>query len=407
MPKKKLTDYTVKNIKVKTGQVDFFDKAFPGFALRVTAKGKKSWVIFYRLGGKVCRYTIGKYPALGLKDARKAAGNALELVDEGKHPKDVRDDKKKAERQPDTFATVADEFIERYAKKNNRSWKETERVFKEYVKKSWGNRPIDTITRRDAIELLDGVMDKNGPYMANRVLATVRKLFNWCLERGILVSTPVANMKAPGKEVERERVLSDNEITCVWQACDEKGWPWGPFGKMLMVTAQRRNEVAHMRWDDIKTVRDEEKDVEYKVWTLPREITKSNRVHEVPLSPLATEIITGLKHVDEYVFAGRKLGRPLAGFSRAKASIDKISGVKGWRLHDLRRTAGTNMAQLGVSISTISRVLNHKEGGVTKIYARYSYLDEKHRALYLWSQKLESLVRPAEGDNVVPMVSSE
>ena len=150
-----------------------------------------------------------------------------------------------------------------------------------------------------------------------------------------------------------------------------------------------------MRWADIN--------FEERVWTLPREMTKGDRSHEVPLSSMAMDILGSLPRLGDYVFAGRKDGRPISGFSRAKKLCDTLSGIGGWRLHDLRRSAGTNMAKLEIAVSTISRVMNHKEVGVTKIYDRHSYLPEKRRALETWSRKLASIIRPGDDDRVVPL----
>ena len=396
-PRKTLTHLRVKRLEPpKVGQVDHFDAALPGFALRVTTKGHKSWVLFYRIGGRQRRFTIGSYPAIELAEAREEAREAIRQVAKGIDPATVRAQQKaKAERQPDTFAAVADLFVKRYAKPKTRSWRETERIFEKYVNTEWRKREIHGIARRDVIDLLDRVMDRNGPYMANRVLAAVRKLFNWCLERGILDVTPVANVKAPGHETERDRVLSDDELKALWETWDNQRWPFGPFFQLLLVTAQRRGEVAQMRWADIN--------FEERVWTLPREMTKGDRSHEVPLSSMAMDILGSLPRLGDYVFAGRKDGRPISGFSRAKKRCDTLSGIGGWRLHDLRRSAGTNMAKLEIAVSTISRVMNHKEGGVTKIYDRHSYLPEKRRALETWSRKLASIIRPGDDDRVVPL----
>ncbi len=396
-PRKTLTHLRVKRLEPpKVGQVDHFDAALPGFALRVTTKGHKSWVLFYRIGGRQRRYTIGSYPAFELAEAREEAREAIRQVAKGIDPATVKARQKaKAERQPDTFAAVADLFVKRYAKPKTRSWRETERIFEKYVNTEWRKREIHGIARDDVIDLLDRVMDRNGPYMANRVLAAVRKLFNWCLERGILDATPVANVKAPGDETERDRVLSDDELKALWETWDNQRWPFGPFFQLLLVTAQRRGEVAQMRWADIN--------FEERVWTLPREMTKGDRSHEVPLSSMAMDILGSLPRLGDYVFAGRKDGRPISGFSRAKKRCDTLSGIGGWRLHDLRRSAGTNMAKLEIAVSTISRVMNHKEGGVTKIYDRHSYLPEKRRALETWSRKLASIIRPGDDDRVVPL----
>jgi len=222
--KKNLTALGVKRIKSPAkGQTDHFDAVLPGFALRVTSKGHKSWVLLYRFHGTVRRLTIGSYPAFGLVEARDEARKARQLVEKGI---DVAAEKKRQKYQPppDSFREVSDNFVNRYAKKNNRSWKETERVFSKYVNPAWGKRPINSIGRRDVIELVSSAVDQHGPYMANRILATIRKLFNWCLENDMLVVTPAANVKAPGKETERDRVLSDFEIRAIWDASEVLGW---------------------------------------------------------------------------------------------------------------------------------------------------------------------------------------
>jgi integrase len=139
------------------------------------------------------------------------------------------------------------------------------------------------------------------------------------------------------------------------------------------------------------------------VWTIPKDETKGNRTHEVPLSPLAMEVLTTLpRFADNYVFSTTGGAKPISGYSKIKNRADKLVGVEDWRLHDLRRTLGTGLASLGIPVSTISRVLNHKEGGVTKIYNRYGYMSEKRIALETWARKIESLIRPTP-DNVVEL----
>jgi integrase len=236
--------------------------------------------------------------------------------------------------------------------------------------------------------------DRGNPIAANRVLAAVRKMFGWAVERDILTASPVVNVKAPGREIERERVLTDDELIAVWTAADTMGSASGSFLKTLILTGQRRDEVSSMRWADL--------DLTVRIWTLPRQATKGDRSHEVPLSPLAIEVLTALPRTGTYVFSSTRGERPISGYSKIKARAEKLAGFDDWRIHDLRRTAGTGMARAGTAVSTISRVLNHKEGGVTKIYNRYSYLDEKRHALETWARKVGSLVRPG-ADNVVPL----
>lgn len=182
--------------------------------------------------------------------------------------------------------------------------------------------------------------------------------------------------------VERDRVLTDMEIKAVWNAAEEMGYPFGTLVQMLLVTGQRREEVAQMRWEQITN----------DTWTLPRTQTKADRAHEVPLSSLAMTILAGIpRFTGPYVFTTTGGTKPVSGYSKAKVRLDAKSGVHGWCIHDLRRTCGTGLARLGIPLVTISRVLNHAEGGVTRIYARHSYLPEKREALEMWGEKVRAL----------------
>jgi integrase len=217
------------------------------------------------------------------------------------------------------------------------------------------------------------------------------------VEQDLLPTAPTAGVKAPAKETARERVLTDAELAAVWRAADALGPAARAFVRLLILTGQRRDEVAGLRWADV--------DLDAAggaVWTLPREATKADRTHEVPLSAAAVAILAGLPREGEYVLSTTGGRRPISGYSKVKARLDELAGVTGWRFHDLRRTAGTGLARLGVAVATISRVLNHTEGGVTKIYNRYGYLDEKRAALNRWAAHVEWLVAPAP-DNVVAL----
>ncbi len=407
--KRALTAAAVKRIKPpEKGQVDHFDAALPGFALRVSAKGAKSYVLFYRpkIGpdaGKLRRLTMGTAAEWSLADARDEAREWKRRIEKGEDPKDVmaRQHTEALDRAENTFGKITSDFIRKHAKRNNKSWAQAERIFELHVLPEWRHRPIDGITRRDVIELLDEIVESGRPVLANRVLAHVRKLFNWCLERGVLDTTPVAQVKAPGgKELPRDRELSDHEIKALWPAFDTAGYPFGPMMKLLLVTGQRRGEVATMRWPDL--------DVEEKVWNLPREATKSARAHSVPLSPLALEIIEGLPRFSgPHVFSTKGGERPVSGYSRAKQRVEKavnetrkadgLDPLPDWRLHDLRRSAASGMARLGIPSDHLGRVLNHVPQGVTaRVYDKHVYLPEKRRALEAWASYLESLFRPAD-----------
>lgn len=350
----------------------------------------------YRVNGRQRRLTLGKYPAISLADARDLARTALTKAAKGIDAAGEKQGTRLAigRGQPQTVRQAVDEFIERHAKPNNRSWRESARIFDRYVLAAWSKRPAADIARRDIIVLLDAIVDRGSPYMANRVLAALRKFFNWCVERDILTASPVVKIPKPTKEVARERILTDAEIIAVWNVWDDMDWPFGLAMKLMLVTAQRREEVARMRWEDL--------DFENALWTLPREATKSDRAHDVPLSELALEILGHVPHTGEYVFTTTG-NTPISGFSRAKKRCDEQSGVANWRLHDLRRTAASGMARIGIAPHVVEKVLNHASGtisGVAAVYNRHGYADEKRRALAARAKAIEDFLGTEKTDVV-------
>ena len=391
----KIIKRLVEAIKRDKHDVFAWDTEVRGFGVRVKPSGVRSYLVQYRnQHGRSRRLTIGQHGRLTAEQARRQAKSLLGDVEGGKDP--VAD---RSERQRDTFGAVADEFIKRHVRhKDLRSAKEIERLFDVELKPRWRNRPIDSISRRDVIELLDSIVDRGAPYTANRTLAAIRKLFNWAVDRDILGATPAVRIEPPGKETDRDRVLADEEIKVLWSAWERQGWPFGHLFQLLLVTGQRRSEIAGLRWSELG--------LENQLWTLPRERTKSDRSHEVPLSSLAVEILTDLPRMDELVFPDSRHGRnPVSGFSKAKLRTDALceTQIPNWRLHDLRRTATTNMVSLGTSHEHIGRVLNHSpKRSATDIYDRHSYLPEKRRALDAWGSKLLSIIRPPPS-NVVTM----
>jgi integrase len=397
MPQK-LTELLVANVKPPaTGRRMLWDALLPGFGLRVTDKGAKSWVVMYRLGGRQAarqRLTLGKYPALSLANARAHARDTLEEVAKGNDPAAA---KAEDETRRNTIDAVCDEFIERYAKPRNRSWKETKRILDMYVKPEWGAQLMTDITRRHVIALLDAMVDRGAPVMAKQTHSTVRKLFNWAVDRDVIPASPCIRIPPPARAKDRDRVLSDDELRSVWVGCDRLGWPFGQVVRLLILTGQRREEVATMRWPDI--------DFDAACWTLPRSSTKNNRAHEVPLAPAALSILKALPKLhDELVFTTN--GRvPVAGFSMAKRRLDtavaaqradgNLPSIVDWHLHDLRRTMASGMARLRVAPHVIEKVLNHQTGaisGVAAIYNRHNYQDEKRQALETWSSYVSDLI---------------
>ena len=416
MPTQKLTDKTIKNAKAPdSGRVVLWDgvvaneASLPGsFGLRVTANGVKSWIIMYRIEdpkrpGKIMQQyrKIGSYPSLTLGQAREAAREALKLAGQGIDPIEAKASEKQKVADIKTVKEAIDAFVKRHVKKKNRSWKTIERSFALHVVPVLGERPLPSVTPTDIHELLDRLMDSGQPYAANRVLAHVRKFFHWCVERQWISEPPTRNIKSPGEEQARDRVMDNNEIKSLWSACDVVGWPFGPSFKLLMLTGQRRNEVAGMKWADI--------DFDKNVWSLPKEATKAKRQHDVPLTPMVIEILQDVPRNGEYVFS--TTGKtPISGFSKAKPRYDKIIAedvgqIPPWRIHDIRRTVASGMAEIGIAPHVIEKVLNHSTGqisGVAAVYNRHTYLREKTDALSAWARALEAIVQSSEG-NVVEL----
>jgi integrase len=435
MPTVKLTDAAVKRLTApKSARIDYFDAAFPGLALRVTGPAdqrpeRKTWTYFYRHGGKQRRMTFEPgYPALTLAEARSEATEAQLKIRRGTDPAEEKAQARKAaSHAADTIANVVGLFIRRHLEAKRRAPRyieETRRNFRNHVLPRWGERDIKSIARRDVTELLDAVMDSGtkvkgkdgsrrtvpgGPIAANRVLAAIRALFNFALRRGIIESTPVAQVEQPGQETRRERTLSANEMRAIWTAAEGFGYPFGAFFQLALITGQRRDEVARMRWVDL--------DLNAATWTVPAEATKAGRTQVVPLAPLAIELLKALPRKADttgkttkpsaYVFTTSG-DAPVSGFSKAKPRLDHaISKARNgdaltpWTIHDLRRTAATEMARLGVSRLVISKVLNHADRTVTGIYDRHAYVPEKRHALEIWAEYLSGLTQPPRANSVV------
>jgi integrase len=383
MPTRALTVASVARIKPpKRGQIDYFDKGFPGLALRVSYGGAKAWVYLYRLHTKLRRLSLGRFPGMSLDEARDAWRAARLAVDKGESPAHLRPT------TADTFAAVAEEWLKR-DQAENRSVGEVRRVIERDVKPAWGDRLIAAIARRDCIELIDAVADRGAKTMARRLHAHLHRLFRWAVGRGIIEANPMADLPKPGEAVERDRTLSDAELRCVWLAAEKTPWPFGPAVQLLVLTALRREEVGALRWDEIDG--DE--------IHLPASRSKSGEPRVIPLSAAAAEIIKSLPRYGDRVFTTNGT-TSVSGWSKAKKAIDaaaaEINGspLAPWRLHDIRRTAATGLQRLGVGLQTIEAILGHVSGsraGVVGIYQRYRFLAEQKAALEAWSNEIKRI----------------
>jgi integrase len=414
---KALTAASIEKFKSNPAhRVEVPDGLLGGLYLVVQPSGAKSWAVRYRHAGRSRKHTLGPYPVLKLSDAREQAREVLQLVQKGADPaREKKIERRRAVEAKDDFDCVARLFIERHQRPNNRSWREAARlvglvpdaddlqtllVLKGGLVHKWGERTIGDVRRADVIVAIDDIVDRGAPIVANRTLAVLRKLFNWAMERYRVDANPCSGVKPPSREKSRDRVLTDDELKAVWKAADELAWPFGRIVQLLILTGQRREEVAGTTWGEFN--------LETRVWKLPRGRVKNDAGHDVPLSVEAIELIQGLPRLSGCDLVFSTTGESaVSGFSKAKDKLDEKADVRNWRIHDLRRTVASGMARLGVNLPVIEKVLNHSSGsfaGIVGVYQRHSFADEKRQALEVWARFVTNLVeaRADECRTLVP-----
>ncbi|MBF9029761.1 integrase arm-type DNA-binding domain-containing protein [Rhodobacterales bacterium HKCCE3408] len=358
------------------------DPALSGLYLIIQPSGAKSWALRYRWRGKPKKLTLGRWPVMGVAEARKAATEALGTLTEGTDPGAVKKAAELADR--DNVASLIETFSARHLSKL-KSGDHARQFLDRFVVAAWGDRKVGEIKRRDVIELLDEIADSGRGTTANRVLAHTRKFFNWCVERDVIEIAPTTGVKPPHREQSRARVLSDEEIKRFWKACDAVGYPWGHLGKLLLLTGQRLGELQGMTRDEI----------EGDLWRLEGDRTKNGRAHDVPLSEAAQAVLDDCPKLGTYVLS-MSGAAPLKGNHRGRGYIAAAMGeAEHWTFHDLRRTAATGMARIGVPVRITEACLNHVSGtggGIVAVYQRHDYLVEKRQALEAWGRLVLDLI---------------
>ena len=378
-------------------------KAPRGFGVRVTATGARAFVLNYRLRGREYRLTIGAWPDWSALKAVHEARKLRQRIDRGENPLDDR----AAPPVSATITYILDDFIARHVRNSKqplrkRTADEYESAFNRLVKPRIGRMSVYEVRRSHIIKMLDEIEEANGPVMADRTLAYLRKAFNWYATRDDQFSVPVVRgmARVKPKERARTRVLSDEEIRIIWPALGEAG-TFGAIVKTLLLTAQRRDEVAHMSRKEID---------EHGIWTIPGERYKTKKPNHVPLSKAALALIDGMPKLEDcdLVFPSQ-VNTPFSGFGKSKVALDravlkalqkrakkgaKVHPLPNWTLHDLRRTAKTLMVRAGVRPDISERVLGHIIAGVEGTYDRHSYADEKRDALEKLAQMIERILDP-------------
>ncbi|MBR1128402.1 tyrosine-type recombinase/integrase [Bradyrhizobium iriomotense] len=418
--KKPLTALAIEHAKPRAKRYALPDVGHPGLRVLVYPSGVRTFVYRFRRGDKQ-DVTVVLGPASGpgaltLAQARDAAGDARRQRAMGADPADQKRASRRAEaariaaeeqearRREDTVANVLARYYADHAD-GLKSGREVRRVLDKELK-GWAKKRVDDIRRSDAIRVLDTVKVR-APIQSKRLRAYGRHFFQWCITKELVEKNPFDGT-AVVKEVPRDRVLTDDELRLLLRAIDRLEWPRRQFVHLLLLSAQRLNEVGDMEWSELDLTSDT------PTWTLPGARAKNGRAHAVPLAPITVEILTSMDRVKD-------TPRVFASFSaaHAKTRIDEVMleiaredaaaggdnpeevKIEPWRLHDLRRTAATTMPRLGVDVVTVERVLNHQMRGVMAVYQRHSFAQEKRHALNLWADFLTSLTAVRES-NVVP-----
>jgi len=356
-----------------------------GFAVRVMASGVKSYLLDYRVGGKQRRVTIGQTGAWSVLQAVTKARELRREIDAGGDPLAIVAAAPAAPAVV-TVAEVLDQYLARAGLRRPDNYVS---MYDRIVKPEIGGIPVAELKRSRIAQMLDGVEDKCGATSANRCMEYLRAALNWWGNRDDDYVPPRLNgLRRKAAIGGRDRILTDDEICNIWPHLA------GTFGaaiKFLFLTGQRRGDVSGMAWSEL----------EGDTWAIPAGRYKTGKQQVVPLSRAAQVILNGQDKSTRLVFPGRR-GQPLYLGNLLKAELDEASGVTGWVVHDLRRTARSLMARAGVQRDVAERVLGHSVGGaVERTYDRHSYLDEKREALERLAGQIDRILHPEA--KVVPL----
>lgn len=370
-----------------------FDRDLPGFGLKITPSGRKVFLFQYRFppgrAGKTRRVTIGDYgegltPEQARAMAARLRGRVAENVDpfeeERQAHREVHARREEASKaSASSMSIISANYLERHVKPRNRSWSQYERLFRLYILPTFGERRIDELRRADVVKLLDDIEATRSRHTADAVLRVLRAMLNWHAVRDEDFVNPIVRgmNRMSAQASARDRILTDAELRAVWSALNDTPYPFGPLIRLLLLTAQRRDEVASMRWSDIHG----------DLWIIPKERYKTGRENVTPLTRTALSLIQAIPRMGDFVFTTTGT-TPVSGFSRAKRMLDHKSATSNWRLHDLRRTARSMMSRVGVPRDVAERVLGHAIQGIVAVYDRHDYVAQKRDALL----RLEQLI---------------
>ena len=413
--KRTLNDRIVRSLKAapRGKRYEVMDSVVPGLGIRLTDKGAKTFILIARYPGSEnpTRRALGEYGELTLEQARTTARDWHTLIGRGIDPREQGERQRLAEqrKRANTFAAVAEDFIEGKLP-SERNGKSVELDIRREFIPAWGGRPVTEITPLDVRAIVKRAKDRGAPYQAHALLATARRLFNWAIEQACygMETSPCDRLKPRsiiGERKARSRILSPDELRAVWKATETMGYPYGPLLRLLLVTGQRKSEVAEARWSEF--------DLEQKLWTIPAERMKAHAAHVLPLTAQVIEILKTLPRFErgDHLFSTSFGATAVNGFSKAKVILDRklkqILGrpVEPFVIHDIRRTMRTGLSALPIPDLVRELVIAHTKPGLHKVYDQFSYIDEKRQALDLWAGRLRDIIKPPPA-NVVQMHSA-
>jgi integrase len=388
------------------------DALVPGLRVRVGDTGHKSFILWKRYGNAVhpAARALGAVGELLLAEAREKAREWIASIKRGEDPRHSP-----AARGENTFGAVAAEYFRTNVAKQRRA-AEVRRDFERELLPRWRGKPVLKITRRDVIKVVDEINARGAKYQAHTILTHCKVFFAWAVERGHIEASPAAVIKPSrliGAKQARQRVLSDIELAAFWRATKRMQYPIGPLFQMLLLTGQRKSEVAEAQWREL--------DLDKKVWVIPPERFKSDAVHTVPLTSDVIELLETLPRWKggDYLFSSTGGVKPVNGFSKAKSQLDArmLHSLKAlarkrvddphrvllepFVIHDLRRTVRTRLSSLRIADPISEAVLGHAKKGLLRVYNQHRYLDEMREALGAWATLLRGIVSPPS--NVVPL----
>jgi integrase len=398
--KRKLTELGVRKLRPAAKAFLVWDSYQRGLAVRMQPTGKASWVVVYSRQGRPRWYHIGDANSIALADARKLAARVIMAVAEGKDPAAER----KAERGAGTFAELATRYLEQYAKRNNKSWKQAEALVRRFALPRWGKLQAASVTRADVKAMMSAIA---APVQANQALAAVSAIYSWGIKEDIVAANP-CKLVERNETRSRERVLSDSEMPRFWQAFDHAGAVVGAALKVILLSGQRPGEVSNMRHEHLVD----------GWWEMPGAPapgwpgTKNGASHRVWLPQPVREIIAELAPTGEgegeggegFVFAGPR-GAAVDGLDLAMREVCSKLKVERAVPHDLRRTFSSKVTALGFGRPAMNRLTNHREGGIADVYDRHAYEDENRRIMETVAQRIVTLVTGSGDGKVLPFVA--